>query len=314
MNVKQGMALVSIALILTACVNTRSGFMEATGAKAGELPVFARPDYQIAQANFRTKLAQFRNINVMPADVANYVNCELSEPEVQALAGYTDMLAVMKPAKKKGSLAAEVAQDAGAAGSAVTSSQRYVWQGGSVLSGASQCKQLRSDHKAPGLNYLVNSQYALITEVHTSSGSVPPTTHTTKSQVYVENKAADEQVSMTISSINVAGGMFDSVAAKATLTMNHLEDPNFSYQYRKAGDQLVMTETASARGVYHTHVSLELEDGKKRMRAYAGKELIRISRSRHGKPHGLQESFKFNLPSSCYDNGEQIQSSSCERF
>lgn len=314
---KNNLAVILAAgLAVSGCgMTNKSMVMEATGAREGELPRFERHDYQTAQSTFRSKLAAFRSSGEMPADTTGFVVCDIAEETVQDISGYTRTVRALQningdqKTPGSGSLAAEVAGDAGSAGSAYNATQTFHWQGGAVSAPAGMCAAVASDHLAAGLKYLVSSQYVTTTTVNTSV-----TTHTATAQVFVDNLGSDTRTSTTISSMKMGGAMASGLMARAVISINDLDEPAFSYAYFHDGDSLFTMEAASARGIYHTRAATALDDGKVRTEAYVGRELAMINRSRNGQPHGLQEFVKYSLPATCYDNGEKVQSASCERF
>lgn len=313
MTIKKLALVTAASLVVTGCMSTKSMTMKATGAKEGELPQFERHDYQVAQSAFRANLPKFRRTGKLPVDTTGFVTCDVDVETVQRITGYTDLLRSLQKSEStaddSSSLASQAANAAGSAGSAVSVSQTYHWQYGSVEAKPTQCDRIAADHSAPGLKYLVDSQYVMRTTANESH-----MTHTTTTRSFVDNLENGAAVHMTASSTKAAGGRFDSVMSRAVVSMNALDEPMFSYSYAFDGDMIAMFEPASQRGLYMTRVTKDVGEGRKRSHTYQGKELTMITRSRNGKPHGQQEFIKFDLPSNCFDNGEIVQVSNCERF
>lgn len=313
MSVKKLIGVAVLGSVIAGCVNTKSNYMAATGAREGELPVVTRQDFLAAQTAFRAKRSEFRSTGQIPVDTTNFVDCNFDEKKVQDISGYTEMLRLAQPAKDEkkpsGSLASQVASDSGKAGSSIQAEQSYHWQGGAVLALPENCEVVAENHLAGGTQYLVNSAQLMTVTVNTSV-----TSYNTITQSYVDNIDDNTRKSMTVSSQKVGGAFFEGMTAKLALSMNNLEDPLFTYRYYNAGESIAMTEVASTPGVFQTQITTELDDGKVRTKSYAGTELTMIHRSRNGRPHGLQEFLKFDLPANCYDNGENVLTANCERF
>jgi hypothetical protein len=314
MSMKRAIMLAAVSAAMSGCINTKSSFMDATGAKEGDLPQVERPEFKAAQQAFRTKLAEFRRTGTIPTNTTNFVECKIADATLQDIAGYKDVLRSVNKSPDKedpdsGSLASAVANDSGRAGSSVSSAQSYHWHGAALLAPSDMCQGIAENYRAAGLTYIINSEYQIRTAVNTSVS-----THTMSSQTYVENLTNDSRRSMTISSMSTAGGIFDTFTHKAVVSMNNLHDPSFNYRFAITDHSITMIEMASTPGVYQTQIATDLGDGRTRTYSYAGSEMTIIHRSRNGRPHGLQEFIKFNIPASCYDNGEVVVRSDCERF
>jgi hypothetical protein len=292
--------------------------MESTGAKKGELPMLANPMFMKTHQMFRTKLAQFRNSNVVPGDSKNFVKCLMDEENVQEIVGYKGLLdSELKnrknASKNNGSLASQVTNDAQTTlGNQFTT--EYKWLGGSVQATAEDCEKLATNIEAPGIKFSFNFKYTSISNSKINVGGKiheSNTSSTLTSQTFTENGA---NFSLFINAIAIKYS-----ANHGSSKVDGVDSPTFTLRYseKDSSDAILYMEMGITRDLFDTKVIKDLNDGRTRTTSYKGAALSSIARFVNNKPHGLWEDFgkgSWVIPRKCYSHGEIVTTTECDAF